>query len=162
MTTSWLLPLEPSMMVTVLAPGGGVAASPLSLATVLVVGSGSPSWREYCRSPPGPALACAAGCGVVATTAVGSPPSGSLTKTPQVTIASPNGRSGAATSCGVFTGSAGKRFFLFWPSGVLRSSGATATLANQGRSLPRGVSPKKTGRPTGRPAGTVNFRGCQF
>src|SRR6185437_11400392 len=118
-------PLDPSMMVTVLPPGGGTAASPLSLVTALVVGSASPSWRAYCRSPPGLALAGTAGGGAVATTAVGSPPSGSLAKTPQATTASPNRPSSAASSCGVFTGSAGRRFFLCWPSGVLRSSVAT-------------------------------------
>src|ERR1019366_10137721 len=96
-----------------------------------------------------------------ATTAVGSPPRGSLTKIAQPTTTIPNNPSAPARICGAAAGSFGSPFRLSWPSGAFRSSGATAQiLANHPGSLPRGVftagssfGAKQTGRASGPPPG---------
>src|SRR5450631_3138302 len=157
MTTSSCLPLEPSMMVMILLPGGGAAAG-MATFTDGALSDGGPSWRDCCwPSPAG--FACGLAAEPVATTAVGSPPRGSLTKIAQAATRIANDPSAPARICGAAAGSFGRPFRLSWPRGAFRSSGATAQiLANHLVSLPRddstGARRKQTGRPLGRPAGT--------
>src|ERR1035441_6385513 len=126
------------MMVMVLLPGGGAAAG----MTTFVDGAwsdGGPSWRECC-SPSPAGFACGMTGEPLATTAVGSPPRGSLTKIAQATTTITNNQSAPARICGAAAGSFGRPFRLSWPRGAFRSSGATAQiLANHPLSLPRGV-----------------------
>ena len=105
---------------------------------------------------------------LVATTTIGSPPSGSLTKAAHTTTTTPTSPSRPARICGVATGSFGSRlFFLVWPRGAFRSSASTAhslpnhalqDLAHRESWLSYhagplvNASPKRTGRPEGRPA----------
>jgi len=63
----------------------------------------------------------------VATTTIGSPPSGSLTTTAQPAQTSTTTASTPAIACGMVIGNLKRRrFFAFWPSGVLSSSSAMA------------------------------------
>src|SRR5665647_3568827 len=119
------------MMVMVLLPGGGVAA--LTTTAWLGVAAVSPSWRA-CSLPSLSGLPWAVAGNLAATTAVGSPPSGSLTNSAQDTATRPNRPSTPASNCGPETGSLANSFRfswpVFWPSGAFRSSATAQILAN--------------------------------
>src|SRR5262245_43925160 len=123
MVTNFLVPLAPSMIVTVLEPGGGVSSG---LAEAVEASGGeeaAPSWRECCL--PSLSLSRAlieVGNTFVATTARGSPPNGSLTKTAQATTNTPESPRAPASNWGTDRGRFGSRPCLSWPRGAFRSS----------------------------------------
>src|SRR5262245_52973971 len=122
MVTNFLAPLEPSIIVTVLVPGGGssgFAAGAEASGGEEVV----PSWRECCLPSLSPSRALiAVGATFVATTALGSPPNWSLTKAVQATTTTPESPSAPARNWGADNGRFGSRFRLSWPRGAFRSS----------------------------------------
>src|SRR5262245_10256316 len=123
MVTNFLAPLEPSIIVTVLEAGGGVSSGFAAAADALGGEEAIPSWRACCL--PSLSLSRAlteTGVAFVATTAMGSPPSGSLTKAAQATTTTPESPSAPASTWGAETGRFGSRFRLFWPRGAFRSS----------------------------------------
>jgi hypothetical protein len=74
MVTNFLAPLEPSIIVTVLEPGGGVSSGFAAGAEASVGEEVGPSWRECCL--PSLSLSRAlteVGATFVATTAMGRP-----------------------------------------------------------------------------------------
>src|SRR5512132_792038 len=122
MVTSFLAPLEPSIIVTVLEPGGDVSSG-FAAADALGGEEAIPSWRACCL--PSLSLSRAlteVGVTFVATTAMGSPPNGSLTKAAQATTTTPESPSAPASNWGADTGRFGSRFCLSWPRGAFRSS----------------------------------------
>src|SRR3974390_2382922 len=133
----WLLPLEPSMMVMILEPGGATAVPAAATVGAVLAETGESTLDCCVRSLSG--LSCAAPGALAATTAVGSPPSGSLTRIAQPTTTSPNRPSTPASNCGMPIGNFGNFLcFLCWPRGAFRSSVVTARiLANHYLSLAR-------------------------
>src|SRR5262245_6790978 len=153
MTTCCRAPLDPSIMVTVFDPGGG-GATAFAASGGLAAASCTAGW-----APP-PFWSILVGKDdLVATTATGWPPSGSLTNVAQPTTTRPDRPRAPAKICGGVAGSFGSRFPLPKPSGAFRSSGATA--ADPCESLreftTRGIHAalsgcqKRSGRPNGRP-----------
>src|SRR5262245_25543124 len=120
---SFLVPLDPSIIVTVFDPGGG-GSTVLTAASDEAGGElAEPSWRACCLPSASPSRAVVTLDGaLVATTAVGSPPRGSLTKAAHATTTKPETPSTPASSCGPETGNVGSRFRLSWPRGAFRSS----------------------------------------
>ena len=79
------------MMVTVLEPGGGASTVFAAASGAFGAEPASPSWRACCLPSRSPSRALWVEGGVfVATTAVGSPPSGSLTKAAHATTTTPD------------------------------------------------------------------------
>src|SRR5215475_12859101 len=118
------------MMVTVLDPGGG--ASIAFAAAVSASDLATPSWRACCLPSRSLSRAVWVEGGLVATTAVGSPPSGSLTRAAHATTTTPDKPSAPASTWGAETGRFSRRFRLGWPRGAFRSS---ATALNPRESL---------------------------
>src|SRR5262249_33996768 len=97
---------------------------------------GSLCWACFWPSPGG--FSAFLAIGPAGTTAIGSPPSGSLTTTAQATTATPASPSTPATNCGPTAGSFDGRLRLSWPRAAFRSSADTAQiLANHSQSLAR-------------------------
>ena len=143
-------------MVMVLAPGGSFTFA-AAAAVIAAAPGGTVAWPSWpaCGCP---ALLAAlawfvpAGC-LVATTATGSPPRGSLTSSAQLTTTMPNGPSRPASACGAPIGSlGGLLFFLLRPRGAFRSSVTTARYPceSSGKSRTRMLTSRRTGE-RGRP-----------
>ena len=102
MVTCCLAPLEPSIIVTVLDPGGGASTGFAAVPDAPYGEVAKPSWRACCLPSLSPSRAVAdGGTNLVATTAVGSPPSGSFTKAAHATTTIPESPStGHHLRCG--------------------------------------------------------------
>src|SRR5262245_41618567 len=109
-------------MVTVLDPGGGASTAFAAAAPASAAESATPSWWACCLLSRSLSRAAWAEDGFVATTALGSPPSGSLTRAAHATTTTPDNPSAPANSWGAETGRFSRGFRLCWPRGVFRSS----------------------------------------
>src|SRR5258705_5394063 len=126
-TTSWRLPLDPSMMVTVLlSPAGACLAADFAACSV---------WPEAEAAWVSSATGLRS-----ATWTTGSPPSGLSVKSAMVRKATRNRPSTTARACIGVNGSRNRRFLgsVFCPSGVLSSSAVSVIdLPESAATIPR-------------------------
>ena len=124
------------MMVMVLLPGGGATWAGMATFTAGAL-SAPPVMMGLLLAVAGRFFRALAS-GPVETTAVGSPPRGSLTNIVQTTTAMPNRPSAPVNSCGSDRRSFDGRLRLSWPRGAFSSSDDKAQiLANHPLSLAR-------------------------